>query len=67
MEALPPSDRLTLMVKLFEFELPKQKDLKIDAELKEQPLFISEIRTYEGLPDFYFDEESRKINPKDIE
>lgn len=64
LEALEPKERLTLIIKLFEFVLPKQKEMKLQGEFKEQPIF-AEIRTYDGLPEFYFDEEGRKINPKD--
>lgn len=67
LEALDPKDRLNLIVKLFDFVLPRQRDLKLDTEIvREQPLFVSEIRTYEGLPDFYFDEEGYKVNPNTI-
>ena len=64
LEALEPKDRLNLIIKLFDFVLPKQKEMKIETEIREMPIF-AEIRTYEGLPDVYIDENDRKINPKD--
>jgi hypothetical protein len=66
LEALEPKDRLNLVVKLFDFVLPKQKEMKLETEFREQPIFAT-IKTYEGLPDFYFDEEGNKINPSDYE
>ena len=66
LEALDPKERLTLIVKLFDFVLPKQKELKLETEFREQPIFAT-IKTYEGLPDFYFDEEGNKINPSDYD
>ncbi len=67
LEALEPKDRLNLIVKLFDFVLPKQKELKLESEFKEQPIFLNTIKTYTGLPDFYFDEEGYKVNPNNID